>query len=178
MLKKVKSIYITKTIFSHLNEGRKLKLVKYNKSLQKIIKKNLTNYKFFKGSYIVYKSKGIAKEYFGYDDTLLFEGKYSNGEKNGEGKEYNDNGKLIFEGRYSKGKRNGKGIEYDKDGKVIFKGEYSNGIINGKGKEYNKDGKVIFKGEYLKGKRSGKGKEYNKNGKIRFEGEYLNGERI
>ena len=134
MLKKVKSIYITKTIFSHLNEGRKLKLVKYNKSLQKIIKKNLTNYKFFKGSYIVYKSKGIAKEYFGYDDTLLFEGKYSNGEKNGEG------------------------IEYDKDGKVIFKGEYSNGIINGKGKEYNKDGKVIFKGEYFKGKKKWKRK--------------------
>ena len=148
MFKKVKSIVIIKTIFSFLNEGRKLKLVRYNKKLQKKINKDLTNYKFFKGSYIINVSKGIVKELFGYDDTLLFQGNYSKGEKNGKGIEYNKDGKIIFEGEYLKGKRNGQGKEYDADGKLKYKGEYLNGIINGKGIEFNKDGKIIFEGEY------------------------------
>ena len=36
---------------------------------------------------------------------LEFEGEYSNGERNGKGKEYNDNGKLEFEGEYLSGER-------------------------------------------------------------------------
>ena len=36
------------------------------------------------------------------------------------------NGKLRFEGKYSNGKRNGNGKEYD-DGKLIFEGEYLDG---------------------------------------------------
>ena len=46
---------------------------------------------------------------------LKFVGEYLNGEKNGKGKEYYNNGYseiLIFEGEYLKGKRNGKGKEY------------------------------------------------------------------
>ena len=31
---------------------------------------------------------------------LKFEGEYLNGEKNGKGKEYHDNGKLKYEGEY------------------------------------------------------------------------------
>jgi len=37
---------------------------------------------------------------------LEFEGEYLNGEKNGNGKEYNYNGKLVFEGEYINGKKN------------------------------------------------------------------------
>ena len=77
-----------------------------------------------------------------------------NGERNGKGKEYNDDGKLIFEGEYLNGKKwNGKGfninneIEYEiKDG-------------NGKVKEYYNNGNLKFEGEYLNGERNGKGKE-------------------
>ena len=76
--------------------------------------------------------KGQVKEY--YDNGILkFEGKYFNGERNGNGKEYDDNGKLIFEGKYSYGKR-----------------------WNGKEKEYNSNGKLLFKVEYLKGERNEK----------------------
>ena len=32
--------------------------------------------------------------------------------KNGKGKEYNNNGELLYEGEYSDGKRNGQGKEY------------------------------------------------------------------
>ena len=43
---------------------------------------------------------------------LKYEGKYLNGERNGKGKEYFDNGKLKFEGEYLNGEKNGKGREY------------------------------------------------------------------
>ena len=43
-----------------------------------------------------------------YKNTLIFEGEYINGERNGKAKEYHKiDGKLIFEGEYLEGK-NGK----------------------------------------------------------------------
>ena len=68
--------------------------------------------------------------------------------KDGKGniKEYYK-GTLIFEGEYLNGERNGKGKEYD-NGKLIFKGEYLNGIKIGKGKEYNTTfGVLKFEGD-------------------------------
>ena len=93
---------------------------------------------------------------------MLFDGNYLNGEKNGNGKEYNNKGELIYEGNYLENKKNGEGKVY-KEGKLVFKGEYLNGQKNGKGKEYY-DGKLIFEGEYKDGKKwNGKGKEYANN---------------
>ena len=71
--------------------------------------------------------------------------------RNGNGKEYDDNGNLIFEGDYVLKRRKGKGKEF-KDGKVIFEGEYLNDKRwNGKGKEFDKNGNLIFEGEYYNG---------------------------
>ena len=184
MLNKIKSTIISKKVFSFINESIKLKLVKYNKSTQKKLNINIINYKYYQGKYIIYETKTKAKEY-DYKNKLLYlyEGDYLNGERNGKGKEYNNDGELIFDGEYLNGKRNGKGKEYDYNSRSIFEGEYSNGEKNGKGKEYINDYRycnktLIFDGEYLKGKRwSGKVKEYDKNNKLIFEGEYLNGEK-
>jgi len=66
----------------------------------------------------------------------MFEGEYINGEKNGNVKEYHENGKLMFEGEYLKGKRNGKGIEYYSSGELRFEGEYLNGVIIKQSKGY------------------------------------------
>ena len=99
-----------------LNEKQKLKIVKYNKSLQKNIDINIFNYKLFTGKYIIYESNGIGKEYKAKDDKLIYEGEYLNGERKGKGKEYDFNGKLEFEGEYLNGKRNGKGKEYYSSG--------------------------------------------------------------
>jgi len=194
MLKNIKLIYFIKNLFLYVLEKQKLKLVKHNKNLQKNIDINIINYKYFTGKYIIYESSKIEKEYYGYADALTYEGEYKNGERNGKGKEYYDNGNLIFEGEYLNGKRNGKGKEYF-NCKLIFEGEYLNnkrlvGIgydinggdimytlsnnINGNGKEYGYDGSLVFEGEYLNGKRNGKGKEYNYFGKLVFEGEYKN----
>ena len=73
-----------------------------------------------------------------------------------------------------KGERNGKGKEYNNDGKLKFEGEYLNGQRI-KGKEYYENGKISYEGEYSKGERSGKGKEYYNNGKLKYEGVFLNG---
>ena len=150
--KEIKYPNILKDIFSFLSEKQKLNMLIYNKQLQRKFGINIENYK-----------KASVK--------------YKVGERNGKGKEYNNNGKLIFEGEYLNGKRNGKGKDYDYDGCLEFEGEYLNGKRNGKGKEY-KSGKLIFEGEYLNGEKwNGKGKEYNNNGKLIFEGEFLNGKR-
>ena len=84
--------------------------------------------------------------------------------KNGNGmvKEFYNNGKSKYEGEYSDGERNGKGKEYDsKTGEIIFEGEY----LNGKrwtGKVSNKDG--IFQFEI----KNGKVKKYYNDGKLKF----------
>ena len=99
-----------------LQEAKKLKLIKYNKSLQKIFDINIINFKYFSRKYIIYESNGIGKEYFGYDNQLIYEGGFLNGERNGKGKEYyctRELRKLNFEGEYLNGKRIGKGKEYD-----------------------------------------------------------------
>ena len=77
--------------------------------------------------------KGFMKEFFD-SGTLSFEGEYLNGERNGKGKEYDNNDRLFkFEGEYLDGKRNGKGKEYDAD-ILIFEGVYLNNYKT-KGKE-------------------------------------------
>ena len=146
MLNNIKSLYFIEKIFSNIDEKIKLKIIKYNKSLQNTLCINIINYKIFNRNYIIYDSNGIGKEYFGYDSYLLYEGEYLNGERNGKGKEYDsfDYIKHIkYEGGYKNGKRNGKGREYEPNGNIRFEGEYLNGKKNGKGKEYL-EGDLIF----------------------------------
>ena len=71
--------------------------------------------------------------------------------KDGKGfiKEYNYYGKLIFEGVFSNGNRNGKGKIYHNN-ILKFEGEYLNGEKIGTGKEYHENSKLKFEGGYLK----------------------------
>ena len=159
MLKDVQSVFFIRILFSHINEKVKLKLVKYNKSLQNIIHVDLINYKLYKGNYVIYDSNGIGKEYNSFNDKLVFKGEYSNGERKGKGEEYGYGCKVIFEGEYLNGKRNGKGKEYDYKGNLIFEGEYLNGkrwinkynkYTSGKFGTYKIDSDIKI--EYFKGK--------------------------
>ena len=173
MLQNIKSYYLIKLIYTFIEEVQKLKLVRYNKSMQKNLDISIINYKFFSGRYIIYESNGIGKEYNGYDDILTFEGEYLNGKRHGKGKEYDVYDNLIFEGEYLNGKKNGKGKEYNDNGKIKFEGEY----LNEKewiGTRYGYEGNILYE---LNNIINGKGKEYYENGKLEFEGEYLNGER-
>ena len=148
MFENIKSIIIMKKFFTYLNEEIILKIIKYNKRIQRKINISLIDFKLISGKYIIYESNKLMKEYNSFNDELLFEGEYLNGKKNGKGKEYFYN-ELIFEGEYKNGKRNGKGKEYNY-GRLKYEGNYLNGKRNGKGKEYNNKEEIIFEGEYLK----------------------------
>ena len=193
--KTIKSELFIIKLFSNIKEKIKLKLINYNKKLQKLNDISLYNYKYFSDSYITYETETKGKQFNRYFNNLEFEGEYLKGKRNGKGKEYASEGIKKFEGEYLNGKRHGYGKEYI-NLKLRFEGEYLKGERNGRGKEYDLDtGELIFEGEYLNGKKWN-GKGYNENGNIIyelnngkgkvkeyfnreliFEGDYLNGER-
>ena len=162
-------------LFSLVEDGKQLQLVKYNKSLQKILNLNIMHYKVFSGKYTIYEDEAnvYGKIYNAFENKLIFEGELINGRKNGKGKEYNDFEELIFEGEYLNGKKNGKVKEYNENGKLIFEGEYLNGERNGKGKEYSDNSIIEYEGDYLNDKKNGKGKEYYSNSELKFEELFL-----
>ena len=197
MLENIKSSFFNKILFSHLSKRNNLKLFKYNKNWQNILDINIKHYQVFSGRYIIYESKNKGKEYIGFDDILIYEGEFKNGERNGKGREYDDRGNLLYEGEFKNGKRNGKGKAF-RCGYLLFEGEFLDDDLKC-GKEYDRNGEkiineikengfrkvinikgnTIFEGEYLNGKRNGKGKEhtYEVVYNFIFEGEYLNGKK-
>ena len=62
-------------------------MINYNKKLQNRIDIKSINYKFYSKKYIIYETNIKGKEY-GYNDNLIFEGEYLNGERHGKEKEY------------------------------------------------------------------------------------------
>ena len=127
MLKKIKTSFFLKALFYHISEHRKLKIAKYSKYLQKDLDRKIIHYKSFSGRYIIFSKDEKGKEFDGYSDTLIFEGEYLNGERNGKGKEY-------YGEEYLNCLKNGKGKEINPEGIIMFGGEYLNNLINGKGK--------------------------------------------
>ena len=179
MLSNIKSSFFIQTLFAFLIESKKLKIIRHNKSIQNQLDISLINYKVFSGRYIVSESKENIKEYNSYNQKLIYEGEYLNGERSGSGNEYHNNNKIKYSGEYLHGKRNGKGKEFFYNGKLLFEGEYFRGkkwngigynvdstisyeIKNGNGNitEFIDNGSKMFEGEYLKGQRNGLGKEY------------------
>ena len=112
MLNNIKSDFFNRLLFSFIEKLTKLKILKYNKSLQNRLEINIKHYIVNSGRYIIYDSKGKGKEYDGYTDVLIYEGEYLNGQRNGQGKEYDKLGKLVYEGEFKKGKRDGQGKVY------------------------------------------------------------------
>jgi hypothetical protein len=128
MLENISSFFLLE-LFSYLSEEKKLKILKYNKSLQNKIKLNIKDYKIYSGRYIYYTSQNEGEEYDSFDNEIRYMGEYLNGERNGKGYEYNIEGRLIFEGEYFKGKKwNGKG--YDGDGNFLYELKEGKGNIN------------------------------------------------
>ena len=194
MWRKIKSNFILKKIFNYLDHTKKLRIIIYNKILQKKFGLNLIEYIRWSGKYKE-EENGQIKIYNSYNNDILFEGNYSNGEKNIFGKEYDEKGRLIFEGEYLNGKKwKGVAKEYSEyNGKLILEYSYLDGKIDGEAKEFDEfNGQLLFEGKYLNGKRNGKGIEYRATTSGNYEssyssyftrklelfsGEYLNGER-
>ena len=162
MLKKISSLFILKKIFTIINNKVKFNSIIHNKKLQKKLGLSLIDFKRFSGRYRK-KEYGKVIEYNKYNNRIIFEGYYSNGKKNGRGKEYNEEGDLIFEGEYLNGKRRtGNAKEYAEDtGNLTFEIEYLNGKQEGNVNEYDKyNGKLLFSGNFKTGKKNRFGLEY------------------
>ena len=108
----------------------------------------------------------MVKEY--YEDELIYEGGFLNGERNGKGKEYHVTDrkeKLVFDVEYLNGKKI-KGKVYNPNQHAIYEiNQRKNGYV----KEYNDNGEVYFEGQYLNGKRNGEGTEFYMDGNKSFE---------
>ena len=205
LINSIKSKFILKKIFLCLNEYKKLLIIQFNKHAQIKLGVNIDNYKAITVKYFVEEKNEKVKEYSyisfdeNGDNTLIFEGEYKKGKKDGQGKEYYKNGKIKFEGEYLKGKRfNGKGYlpdkkkfeiknfdgigkEYDEFCKLEylkFEHDREKRKRNGKWIKYHENGDIKFEGEYLNGRRNGKCKEYYTMGVIKCNEEYLNGIKI
>ena len=159
MLKNIKTSYFIQKIFSHINDGITLNLIKYNKKLLNNLNIKPINYLLLNKEYIIYKEKGKGEIYDALDDELIFSGEILNGKRwNGKGKEYNEYNKLIFEGEYLNGKRKGKVKNVFNEGYIYQRNEY---------------GVLVFEGEFMLDKRNGKRKNYNDHRFLLYEGEYL-----
>ena len=132
MWRKIRSSVILQKVFKYIDNIMKLKIVLYNKSIQRKLNLDLIDFKRYSGKYRK-KNGEIIYDYNSSNDILIFRGNYLNGKRNGYGKEYNEEGKLIFQGEYLDGNK-WKGIKkvYSQDtGELIYEYEYSNGNING-----------------------------------------------
>ena len=104
MLGNIKSSYIFKNIFSFLGIISKIKFIKYNKSLQKIFQITLIDYRRFSRTYIIYEENGGGKEYDALKNTLIYEGGFLKGKRNGNGKLFYEDGKTEYIGNFLNGK--------------------------------------------------------------------------
>lgn len=96
--------------------------------------------------------------------------------KNGEIKEYHDNGKLKHQAFYINGKIEGKAKYYYKNGRLQREENYENGLRKGIWKNYFQSGKIEFIQPFNEfGQYHGKLTSYYENGQIRLMQEIHNG---
>ena len=100
-----------------------------------------------------YKRNGEGKDYY-EDGKIKYEGNFEDDEYNDDkGKFYDENGNK-YEGKFTKGKKNGEFSVYDKDGKLIKKIKYENDklieetIISNNSN--NSNGDIIIKNDTIR----------------------------
>ena len=81
MLNGIKSPYIVKKLFNFLNEEKKLKLVIYNKKINKILNLTAIDIMRLSGKYLIEDKNGYQKEYNSFNDELIYEGEFLKGKK-------------------------------------------------------------------------------------------------
>ena len=87
----VKSKYIIQKIFLHLNDKKKIFMIRYNKYYNNLLEIDIELYKKISRKIKIGGVNGYGKEYYLDSMKLFFKGFYIKGKRNGEGKEYNYN---------------------------------------------------------------------------------------
>ncbi|MBM7568278.1 MORN repeat-containing protein [Paenibacillus sacheonensis] len=106
--------------------------------------------------------------------NLLFKGKLADGQYDGEGKLYWENGVLKEQGTFAGGMITD-GSRYDEDGRLIYSGLFADNVYQGQGRLYYPNGNVSYQGEFMSGSPNGAGSSYSESGKLLYEGGYANG---
>lgn len=100
------------------------------------------------------QKQGNWKEYYN-DGSLKATGNYLNDLHDGTWKYYYKNGQLEEIGKYVNDKPDSTWFWYHNNGKLLREENFYNGLTDGLMTEYDKVGNIITKGDYLEGKKEG-----------------------
>ena len=115
--------------------------------------------------------------YYDTDKTEMeYEGRLEEGVRQGQGKEYYQNGALKYEGGFQDGLYNGDGRLYDESGNPIYEGGFSQGLYAGAGTLYE-NGVRIYAGNFQEGLYEGQGTLYENGETPVYEGGFSQGEK-
>lgn len=143
------------------------------------------------------EKNGPYKVFYNGSGTLFKEGRYRNGEQEGETRTYYQGGGINEIKHYSNGELSGKykkhfkngAVEYDltfdegklsgpykayyENGKLYKEQTYDEGSLNGQQIIYYSNGEIASKTNYSNGMRDGEFKEYDKEGNLESEGRFV-----
>jgi len=97
---------------------------------------------------------------------------------NGIYKVYYPNGNVKMEVKSRNGQPDGEGRFYAEEGWLLFQGTFKNGLIEGKMLNFYEDGSVHNELNYKDGVQDGISKTYDENGELSIEAEYQNGKAV
>jgi len=98
--------------------------------------------------------QGNWKEYFN-DGKIKAIGSYTDNLREGLWKYYYKNGQLEEIGKYVAGVPDSNWIWYHKNGKILRKEVFYNGLADGMLTEYDNDENIVTQGDYIEGKKEG-----------------------
>ncbi|RUS45894.1 MORN repeat-containing protein [Cohnella sp. AR92] len=108
------------------------------------------------------------------DGDVLFEGSLVDGQYDGQGKLYWENGNLKEQGTYAGGLIT-EGSRYNEEGQLIYTGAFADNVYEGQGRLYYPNGNVSYQGEFKAGTPNGTGSRYSESGVLLYEGGFANG---
>ena len=145
------------------------------------------------------RQKGVS---FGPELIKQYEGYWKNGDRDGHGKSFYEDGKQQYDGQWKSNKMEGLGKFYDKTGVQIYEGELKSGIKDGYGMfyysencskkyegyfksnlcdyigtQYSKTGQIIYKGGFKNNLWNSKGIFYDEQGFVKYSGAWKDSKR-
>ena len=91
--------------------------------------------------------------FFDNSHKIQYKGEVKEGEPNGFGTTYYENGKIYYQGYYKEGQPHGYGIGYHEDGQLYYTGYFNKGLKDKEGILYcSCNGSKKYEGEFKEDK--------------------------
>ncbi len=120
-------------------------------------------------------ANGQTIVYSQYNETPSSEAEYLLGKKNGQYRQYYDNGKIQEETWFKVDLKDGLSKWNNKNGQRVAEYNYKAGNFNGLQTTFYDNDTLQSTNNYQDNKLSGETKEYYRNGKLKLSGKYVNG---